>query len=318
MNNYTRLTINERCKLATFLDMNLKVSEIARRLGRHRSTIYREMSRNRAGLAYRPVLANKKARARHPRKRCKLQTDRQLYHYVYDRLRRGWSPEQIAGYLRRSFKSNSICHETIYRYIYMRPDKKLYKYLTKKKRKRRRFSSRKRLRCRYGDIRLITKRPAYIDNRSCFGHWEGDLIEFRGTRKQTITTLVERKTRMLILIKNTSKVSYEVMSSIRNKFLTNDRFICHSITFDQGVEFAQFGLLESRLGCKAYYCERHSPWQKGSNENMNGRIRKYLPKRTDISKIDQEDLDYLAHKMNTTPRKCLGFKTPLEVFLSVK
>lgn len=315
MTDYTHLSMRERCNLATFMDMGLSMSEIAKRLGRHRSTLYRELTRNHTHGHYRPGLAHHKMEKRRPKKALKLQTNQALYHYVYDRLKQGWSPEQIVGRIRVEGNCHSICHETIYRYIYQHGQRKLWQYLPSKRVKRRKRHIRKATRCRYGEIRLITKRPKNIDTRRTIGHWEGDLIEFSASKKKTITTLVERKTRMVSLLKNTTKISCKVMNKITNQFVNQPHIPCKTITFDQGSEFADYVPAEKELGIKIYYCEARSPWQKGSNENMNLRLRRYLPRHTRLDQITQQDLDQLAEKMNTVPRKCLGFKTPKELFL---
>jgi len=315
MTKYTRLSMRDRCKLATLLDMKQSISEIARRLGRHRSSIYRELHRNRTTRDYRPSLADAKANKRRPRKALKLQLDKSLYNYVYARLTKGWSPEQIIGRMRKEKKPFSICVETIYQYVYQHGHKQLWKLLPTKRKRRRKRHKRYRKSCRFGANRLIAKRPKKIDKRSHMGDWEGDLIEFVGTKKKTVTTLVDRKSRMLILIKNTSKVSCNVMKKIKDKFQQIDKLSCNTITFDQGSEFANFSILEKGLECKIYYCEARSPWQKGSNENTNGRLRRYLPKKFNLNKVTQKSLDKLAEKMNNLPRKCLGYKTPKELLL---
>jgi IS30 family transposase len=207
------------------------------------------------------------------------------------------------------------CPETIYQFIYKSKNKDLYSCLAYKKPKRQKRFARKKQVCRYGKIRLITQRPEDVTTRKRFGHWEGDTIEFRGTKEKVVTTLVERKSRMVFLIKNNRKYSREVMEKIKGKFASLPEKMCKTITFDQGVEFADYRQLEQDDKRKIYYCETHSPWQKGSNENMNGRLRWYLPKETDIAKISQSDLDRLAAKMNRCPRKCLGYKTPQELFI---
>jgi len=169
--------------------------------------------------------------------------------------------------------------------------------------------------CRYGKIRLITQRPGDIATRKRFGHWEGDTIQFKGTKEKVVTTLVERKSRIVYLIKNNSKHSRGVMDKIKKKIENLPGKMCKTITFDQGSEFADYRYIEQHIKCKVYYCETHSPWQKGSNENMNGRLRYYLPRETEIAKMKQEELDEVAAKMNRCPRKCLGFKTPNELFI---
>ena len=143
----------------------------------------------------------------------------------------------------------------------------------------------------------------------------GDSIVFKGDKEKAVTTLVERKSRLVFLIKNNRKFSQGVMGKIKEKLAALPEKMFKIITFDQGIEFADYKQLEQANERKVYYCETHSPWQKGSNENMNGRLRWHLPKDAEIAKITQEELDKLAAKMNRCPRKCLGYKTPQEVFI---
>jgi IS30 family transposase len=208
-----------------------------------------------------------------------------------------------------------VCPETIYQYVYKSKDKALYHCLPYKPPKRHKRYGRKKRLCRYGGMRLITQRPADISLRDRFGHWEGDTIQFMGERKKVVTTLVERKSRMVILIKNSSKHSRGVMEKINSKFEKLPGKMCKTMTFDQGSEFADHRYLKDKMNCDVYYCEAHSPWQKGSNENMNGRLRRYLPKTAQIEHVTQQQLDLLAEKMNRCPRKCLGFKTPNELYI---
>lgn len=315
MNHYNQLTIQDRCKFNTLLDMSWPMTKIAKRMGIHRSTLYRELARNREGVTYKPGLAHRKAMARKNRK-CYIQLNPTLQSYINRHIKKGWSPEQISGRLKRKKSKYVICHETIYRYIY-KHQYRLHRYLPYKKSKRLKPCGRKPRKCRFGENHLITKRPEYITKRIRSGHWEGDLIEFKGNKQASVTTLVERKSRCLLLIKNETKFSEEVMGKIQNKFTSFQSSICKTITFDQGIEFSHFSLLERSLNCSVYYCHARSPWEKGSNENMNGRIRWSLPKDTNILEINQEQLDLLADKMNNTPRKCLDYRTPRELFLKL-
>lgn len=316
MGNYTHLSMSDRRRFCTFLEMELPISEIAKRLSKHRSTLYRELNRNSEAKRYLPKTAQLKTQERAKQKRPgKLQTDGVLRDYVVRSLKKGWSPEQISGRMKYNRLTFYVCPETIYQFIYESKNKKLYHCLAyKKPRRQKRYSRQKQL-CRYGKIRLITQRPEDIMTRKRFGHWEGDTIQFRGTKEKVVTTLVERKSRLVYLIKNHSKHSRGVMDKIKEKFEQLPAKMCKTITFDQGSEFADYKYLEQERRCKVYYCETHSPWQKGSNENMNGRLRRYLPRETEIDKITQEELNELAAKMNQCPRKCLGFKTPQELFI---
>lgn len=316
MGKYTHLSITDRHRLHIFLEMKLPIAEIAKRLSRHRSTIYREIERNQEEDAYSHGIAQDKTEERAQQKRVsKLESDGVIRDYVIRSLKKGWSPEQISGRMKYHKLTFYVCAETIYQFIYKSRNKELYHYLAYKKPKRRRRFARIKRPCRYGKIRLITQRPDDIATRKRFGHWEGDTIQFKGHREKVVTTLVERKSRMVYLIKNNSKHSHGVMDKIKNKFASLPEKMFKTITFDQGSEFAGCRDLEVKLKGRVYYCEAHSPWQKGSNENMNGRLRWHLPSETDITKITQEELDELAAKMNRCPRKCLGYKTPQEVFI---
>lgn len=315
MGKYTHLSITDRRRFYTFLEMKLSMTEIAKRLGKHRSTLYRELGRNKEPDGYLPGSAQQKAGERAKQKRpSKIEKDGYLRDYVVRSLKKGWSPEQISGRMKYHKLTIYVCPESIYQFVYQSKNKELYHCLPYKKPKRQKRFSRQKSPCRYGKIRLITERPADIATRKRFGHWEGDSIAFRGEKEKAVTTLVERKSRMVLLIKNNRKYSHGVMTKIKEKLATLPEKMFKTITFDQGIEFADYKQLEQDNERKVYYCETHSPWQKGSNENMNGRLRWYLPKEADIAKITQEELDQLAAKMNRCPRKCLGFKTPQELF----
>lgn len=314
MKNYTHLSVKARRQLYAFRDMKLSVAEIAKRLGKHRSTIYREIGRNQDHSQYLPGIAHDKtlSRRRHHR-RCKINRYPNLQGYVVRRLKEGWSPEQIAGRLRRRKGKYLICHETIYRFIYQSANKQLYQYLRYKKPRRYQHHVRKS-QCRYGAQHIITQRDQAVLTRKEWGHWEGDCIEFSGARRNPVTTLLERKSRVVLLIKNDTKESEKVMNGIKEKLEAYTEKVCKTMTFDQGGEFAKFRPLECALGCRVYFCHTHSPWEKGSNENMNGRIRQYLPSHCDIQLISQSQLDLIADRLNNIPRKCLNFRTPNELF----
>lgn len=316
MGKYTHLSMSDRRRFYTFLEMGLGMTEIAERLSKHRSTLYRELARNSESGEYLPKTAQLKTDERAKQKRpTKLQKDGVLRDYVVRSLKKGWSPEQISGRMRYHQLSFYVCPESIYQFVYRSKNKELYYCLPYKKPKRQKRYTRQKSPCRYGKIRLITQRPEEIESRKRFGHWEGDTIQFRGAREKVVTTLVERKSRLVFLIKNNSKHSRGVMDKIKDKFDALPKKMCKTITFDQGSEFADYRHLERQIKCRVYYCEAHSPWQKGSNENMNGRLRWHLPRETDIVKVSQEELDQLAARMNRCPRKCLGYKTPQEMFI---
>lgn len=313
MSHYIQLTLEDRYHLSYLLKGGLSVRECANRLKRHVSTIYRELKRNSTKHGYAPTKAAKKALSRRERQSI-IEKNSTLRSYVVSKLKTGWSPEQIAGRLKRKKSKYTVCHETIYRFIYKNKHKKYHQHLTYQKRLRYRKRGAKKNICRFGNKRIITNRPENVESRAYAGHWEGDSIEFSGAKKKTVTTLLERKSRFVILIKNESKKSQDVMASIAEKFRSYDRIPCKTITFDQGSEFSDCCLLEKLSRCQVYYCHAHSPWEKGANENCNKRLRRFLPRKINIHQISQEQLDLIALKMNNTPRKCLDYKTPSELF----
>lgn len=160
----------------------------------------------------------------------------------------------------------------------------------------------------------IKHRPGIVDKRRSIGHFEGDLVVFGSLRSSNVTTIVERKSRLTKLVHNQNKYTNEVVGGIKEKLSQLPKRLVKTITFDRGSEFASY----RNLGVTTYFCNPHSPWQKGGNENFNGRLRKYLPKRYDHRKLSQELLDKIEEKMNNQPRKCLGFRSPLEVFYGRK
>lgn len=316
MGNYIHLSLRERQIIYDLKQQGISKAKIAKQLNRHRSTIHREIARHQDQGVYHPLIAEHRAlESRTKHRLSRIEKYHTLRGYVMHHLKRGWSPEQIAGRLKRKKSKYIICHETIYRFIYRKKNRKYFLLLPNKKPKRYRQFARKPQVCRFGNKRIITERYNYIDKRFHYGHWEGDRIEFKGERSAAVTTLVERKTRLVVLIKNADKKSSLVMSDILNKFHNAPVVFCKTITFDQGSEFAKFALLERKLECKVFFCHKHSPWEKGANENMNGRVRRHLPFHLNVNEIGQELLDELSNTLNNTPRKCLDFKTPRELFL---
>ena len=316
MKDYTHLSMRERCLIAIFLDMDAKIVAIATRSGRHRSTIYREIKRNKQGSRYMPGIAHQLAGQRHPCPPSKLQLNSALNQYVLKGLKKGWSPEQISGRMKADKMNFFICHESIYRYIYKNKNLGLYKLLPKRKNKRISRSSQNPLKNRHQLARRnISLRPADVDSRSVLGHWEGDTIRFPHGQKTCVTTLVERKSRYVFLRRNKNKKSETVIDHILNLIKSSPKDIWGSLALDQGCEFMSFRKVERQTQCKVYFCDPRSPWQRGSNENMNGRLRRFLPKKFQIDKINQKTLDRIADRVNSTPRKCLNYQTPEEVMI---
>jgi IS30 family transposase len=314
MNHYTRITFKERRQITTFIQMGLSVAEMSRQLKRARSTIYREVKRNSLIDGYYvPGHAQEQMNERRPHKKHKIDGDEFLKEYVIKGLECGWSPEQISGRLRHEHPKRAVCLETIYRYIYRQRQEKLYKFLLRQKVKRiktqARINHRQML---YMQDRNIKNRSDKARAREVYGHWEGDTIRFERNQKACVTTLVERKSRMMLIAKNANGKSKIVMNKIKQLMEDLPRKFRKSVTFDLGSEFMNFRIIEKEI-CPVYYCDPRKPWQRPSNENTNGRLRRYLPKDCHIDQIEESTLVKIQDSMNNTPRKCLNFLTPYEV-----
>jgi IS30 family transposase len=319
--HYRHLDMDERRQIMKLRERKVPMSEIARLLGRHPSSLYRELTRNYFRDQYPefsgwyPWTANQLARRRRHRGR-KLERDRELRCLVINKLEQHWSPEQIAGRLRYE-GTGRICSETVYRFVYDRAnrDMELYTLLARARHKRRRRGGRKP---RGSHIPLycnIKQRPAEIGGRGTFGHWEADLVIFqREFGQANVTSLIERKSRFQIVIRNNDRGSVGVLSAIEDQLRSLPEHGRRTITFDRGSEFLAWRRLYKNAGIKSYFCDVASPYQKGSVENSNGRLRRYLPLETNLQAVDDAALSGIALRMNCTPRRCLGYRTPLEAF----
>ena len=311
MPGYKRLSLEEREKIYLLQRDSFAGSEIAKILGRHKATISRELSRFKGeDIGYLPDKAHMQYRSKLFRNKALFSCPK-LQELVIEKLIKSrWSPEQISGRLRQQKASIYACPETIYKFIYSPIGIKLnLPTFLKQRRKKRGFrKSRKVGTSRIIGLVPISERPNKIETRKEFGHWEGDLVIFGTTRPSNISCLVERKTRYMKILANSSKRTDEVMPNIKQSFAKH-RSIIKSITFDRGMEFASHKI----LGTDTYFCNPGSPWQKGSVENMNGRIRQLMPKTKTPLFIKQEHVDSVAYLLNNTPRKILGFKTPQEL-----
>jgi len=325
--NYNHLSAAERTTLMVMLADGLSPSSAARHLGRSRSTISRELARNQSSSgdghqSYDAITADERAGSLRaaPALNPKLGIDTPLFGVVQDQLREGWSPEQIAGRLEKAFpgdRARTVSHETIYTAIYVLPRGglrtdliSLLRHGHAKRRPRTRGHDR---RGRIADMVSLHVRPPEIEDRVIPGHWEGDLI--KGARNQScVGTLVERSSRLVLLARMddaTAEAALDGFTAILNRVRKPLR---KTLTYDQGKEMSRHRDLTAATGVDVYFADPHSPWQRGSNENANGLIRQYLPKGTDLSGLTQDDLDAIAYKLNTRPRKILGFRMPLEVY----
>lgn len=320
--SYEHLDAAEREEISLGLARGESRRDIAHRLGRAPSTISRELKRNGAEPAgYRGEAAEHQALARaHRPRRPRTLTDPWLMRYVLTRLRRGWSPEQIAGRLKRDYPDDMrkrVCHETIYVALYVLPRGALRRELLASLRQaRQRRRPRRRGADRRGQIPnmvSIHDRPTEVETRRVPGHWEGDLLKGAANRS-AIGTLVERRSRLTLLVKLDDSSASAVRLAFERRFNRLPRRRRASLTYDRGKEMAEHERLSAGTKVRVYFCDPHSPWQRGTNENTNGLLRQYLPKGTNLGKVSARELRGVAHRLNTRPRKCLDWATPLEVF----
>lgn len=311
---YHQLTPEERYALSAFRKQGFNQSQIARALGRHRSTICRELQRNtRKDGGYRPSTAGERARGRRTRSRRNWQFTDQDWALVRECLQDLWSPEQIAGRLRKQ-RRLSISHETIYRYVWndwLRGGS-LHRFLRgarKQRRKRyRAYDSRGRL----AGKRHISERPAAAENRSCIGHLEGDTM-MGGPDQHCVLTMVDRKTGY-VFIGKIGERTVEAATQRAIAMIRSARRPVRTLTLDNGTEFHGYKDIEAHTGATIYFATPHHSWERGTNENTNGLIRQYLPKRRSMKHIRQRDCDRIAWHLNHRPRKRHGFLTPAELY----
>ena len=315
------LSVAEREEIAVALAAGDSQQEIAERLGRSPSTISREIRRNSRGRkAYRALAAQGQAqhRARRP-KTAKLAGNAELRELVAARLKQKWSPEQVSRWLRRQFPDRpemQVCHETIYQSLYVQGRGALRRELAsclrtgRALRKPRRGDGERR--GKIPGMVMISERPAEVADRAVPGHWEGDLILGAGN-KSAIGTLVERSTRFVLLLHLPDGHGAEAVAAQMTQVMaTLPAQLRRSLTWDQGSEMSNHVQVAAATDLDVYFCDPHSPWQRGSNENTNGLLRQYFPKGTDLSVRSREDLDAVAAELNARPRKTLGWKTPAE------
>jgi IS30 family transposase len=317
-----RLTSTQREEISRGISADLSARCIAQRIGKHHSTVSREIRRNGGRARYRATLADKCAweRAERP-KSCLLRQRPRLCCYVVRGLQRRWSPQQIRARLEWHFprdQSMRVSHETIYRTLFVQTRGTLRQELTqylrtgRKVRHARKASNKGQGRGQIVDAISIRERPAEAEDRAVPGHWEGDLIS--GKNNSHIATLVERKSRYVMLTKVSSKESSIVVNAISAKIKKLPAELRRSLTWDGGKEMANHKTFTIATDMQVYFCDPHSPWQRGSNENTNGLLRQYFPKGTDLSVHSQAHLNAVARELNQRPRQTLGFQTPAETF----
>ena len=316
------LTLSEREEISRGIVARRSIRSMASHLGRSPSTVSREVCRNGGYDRYRAAVADEQAWIRARRaKRCKLANRPWLRRAVARKLRLNWSPEQIAGWLKRTHpreETYQVSHETIYRSLFVQTrgvlKKELFGHL-RSKRTIRRSKQATQKGSDHGQIKdmiSIRERPASVEDRAVPGHWEGDLIT--GSKNSHIATLVERHTRYVMLAKVANKETNTVVSALIKQAKKLPTELYKSLTWDRGKELAAHKQFTLATDIDVYFCDPQSPWQRGSNENTNGLLRQYFPKGTDLSVHSQAELNKVARQLNERPRKTLEFETPAERF----
>jgi len=315
------LSLTEREEISRGISAGHSFHAIARKLQRTVSTVSQEVSRHGGRQRYRAADADLVAwdSARRP-KRCLLARNLKLQRIVAVKLKQDWSPQQIAGWLRDQYPGNPelwVSHETIYRSLFVQArgalKQELIGHLRSKRRIRRsRHATDRGLgRGDIADAISIRQRPAEAEDRAVPGHWEGDLVE--GSRGTYIATLVERRSRFVILVKLSEKRTDVVVNALIKAVRKLPTTLRKSLTWDRGMELANHVQFTVATEVQVYFCDPYSPWQRGSNENTNGLLRQYYPKGVDLSSVSQAQLDAVARKLNTRPRKTLQWKTPAHI-----
>jgi transposase, IS30 family len=313
---YRQITAAERYTLGLLRQRGLHSAAIARVLGRHRSTIGREVERNRAHSdgTYRPQLADWYACGRRSRSRRNRQFTAADWAQIQELLREDWSPDQVAGWLRR-FRLLAISHETIYRYIWA--DKAaggtLHQHLRGARKQRRKRYGRYDSRGRLAGKRSIAERPPIVATRQEFGHWEADTMLGASQAGPCVLSLVERKTGYLLLGQLRQRISAAVNARAQQLIAAQPHPV-RTITVDNGTEFHEYARLERATATRFYFATPHHAWERGTNENTNGLVRQYLPKRQSMAHLTQHDCNRIAAKLNRRPRKRLGYRTPEECY----
>lgn len=316
------LTLSEREEISRGVAAGWSLPSIAASLGRASSTVSREIRRNGGRRGYRASKADQAAwdRARRPRT-CRLVQNRALARIVAEKLQLEWSPEQIAGWLKRRFPDDEnyqVSHETIYRSLFIQArgalKKELLQHLrrTRVMRRSRHHTQKTKDHGRITDTVSISERPASVEDRAVPGHWEGDLLF--GRNNSQIATLVERHTRYVMLAKVEGKDTETVINALIKHAHSLPRELYQSLTWDRGKEMADHKRFTLATDIKVYFCDPQNPWQRGSNENTNGLLRQYFPKGTDLSVHSQAQLNAVARRLNERPRKTLNYETPAERF----
>jgi IS30 family transposase len=308
--SYTQLTQEQRYQISALLKMGHKRTEISEVIGTHKSTVSRELGRNCGLRGYRPKQAHHKALCRRNHSRVRILPE--TWELIETKLRLDWSPEQISGWLSRHH-AIQVSHEWIYQYILV--DKQvggdLYRHLRCQKKRRKRYGSYDR-RGKLPNRVSIEERPAIVDQRQRIGDWEVDTIVGKG-HHQAIVTLTERKSRFSLLSKVKQRTADQVRKALIDMLLPVSDHL-HTLTADNGKEFAEHERVAHELQVDFFFAHPYAAWERGANENMNGLVRQYIPKKRNFASVTTVELIQIMKRLNHRPRKCLDFMSPFEVF----
>ena len=314
MRTYKQLTQEQRYQIYALMRMGHNQTEIAEIVSVHKSTVSRELQRNRGQRGYRPKQAHQLALSR--RNKAKRRIQPETWELIEAKLRLDWSPEQISGWMMRK-EGISVSHEWIYQSILA--DKQaggdLYRHLRCQKKRRKRYGGYDR-RGQLPNRRSIEERPEIVDQRERLGDWEVDTILGKG-RRQAIVTLTERKTRLALIRKVDQHTAQTVQAAITH-LLKPWKSLVHTLTADNGKEFAGHQEISHILEADFFFAHPYAAWERGSNENMNGLLRQYFPKGRDFDTISEEEIEVVMFKLNHRPRKCLAFNSPFQEFFKDK
>lgn len=327
MKQFTNLGLKDRKRIEILLAQGENHSEIADKLGFHRSTIKREIERNaKPDETYEADFAEKRLRKRQRRKKLgkrKLDVNPRLRKIVLKKILDSYSPEQVVERLKKLYpddKSMKICKETIYQYIYVLCRGELKKTLIKGLRQQRRYRRQRGLRSKTVDLRgkiedmlSIHERPKEVEDRTVPGHWEGDLILGK-EKRSALGTLVERTTRQTRLVRLIQKDAVSVRKALTKKVKTFPKLFSKTLTYDQGKEMTEHKQFTIDTNMQVYFADPRSPWQRGTNENTNGLVRQFFPKGTDFNLVSAKEIKKVENLLNNRPRKSLGYFTPNEVY----
>ena len=317
MKRYSQLAQEQRYQIYAFKKAGWTQKEIAFELGVHPSTVCRELRRNTGGRGYRPRQAHQWAVSRQQQRARRARISAECWSIVEERLRDQWSPQQIARRLAAE-SCVSVSHESIYQHIY--DDKRgggtFYRFLRCQKKRRKRYGSGRQRRGQILGRRCISERPASVEQRLSIGDWEADTIVGKG-HQQAIVSLVERHSRFTLLRKVERATAEAVKAALVMELTPHDAKV-RSITADNGKEFAGHQEIAQSLHADFYFAHPYSPWERGTNENTNGLVRQYFPKKSAFNEITVEQLQRVVDELNHRPRKVLGYRTPHEVFYNLK